>query len=164
MSCVKSGRCCWTLRSPQIEPTSVRWLSLDEAIQAILTCWPALVGCLGQQAAAGNPAFQEETLNVPKNDDNAGSTLLSNVRNMATLYNFRTIMGLPVDDNVTVELKGVTFNENSQWTPWTNKGPFTWMSYSPTLTGGSPRIVWIPLQGWTMCSIRLSWNQFHLQI
>ena len=59
-------------------------------------------------------AFQAETLNVPKTDDNAGSTLLSNVQNMATLYNFRTIMGLSVDVNVSVELKGVTFNENSQ--------------------------------------------------
>ena len=37
------------------EPKSVRWLSLDEAIQAIWKCWPALVGSMGQQAAAGNP-------------------------------------------------------------------------------------------------------------
>ena len=148
-----------------MEPTSVQWLSLDEAIQAILTCWPALVGCLGQGAAAENPvavglskkvesfvsialsalllkimqvfsilskAFQADTLNFPKNDDNAGSTLLSNVQNMATLYNFQTIMGLPVDDNVTVELKGVTFNENSQWTPWTNEGPLLeWATHQP---------------------------------
>ena len=96
-----------------MEPTSVRWLSLDEAIQAILTCWPALFGCLGQESAAENPvavglskkvesfvsialsalllkimqvisilnkAFQADTLNFPKNDDNAGSTLLSNVQ------------------------------------------------------------------------------------
>jgi hypothetical protein len=37
-----------------IEPKSVRWLSLHEAVKAVEKCWPALVASLGEQAAGKN--------------------------------------------------------------------------------------------------------------
>ena len=38
------------------EPHSVRWLSLDQAVQAMHTSWSALVATLGEEAVNGNPA------------------------------------------------------------------------------------------------------------
>ena len=32
------------------KPSSVRWLSLHEAVSALYKCWPALVACLGEDA------------------------------------------------------------------------------------------------------------------
>ena len=36
------------------QPSSVRWLSLHEAIKSLVKCWPALVAALGDDAAARN--------------------------------------------------------------------------------------------------------------
>ena len=37
------------------QPHSVRWLSLDQAVQAVYKCWSALVGSLGEDAVNRNP-------------------------------------------------------------------------------------------------------------